>query len=229
MCNHLCWVPSFFTGRVGPRQNADRNNAGRMLLILLATVLWLAALPGCGPDSEPTPADALSQKIGPDGGTITIEKPGNPLNGLSIDVPPKAYPEGATLAVSSRAYDGERSESFHPISPVIHVEGGKAFAEEIVKVTVPIELPEGMFAMGFFVHGDGELEPMPLANLTDRSITVATRHFSEFIIGAIPEMKLKGKISTGFKPGRDDWHFANRGSYISPGGHCAGQSITAAW
>ncbi|MDO8532875.1 MAG: hypothetical protein Q7T26_12065, partial [Dehalococcoidia bacterium] len=30
-------------------------------------------------------------------------------------------------------------------------------------------------------------------------------------------------------PGIDDWQFVNRGSYIAPGGHCAGQALTALW
>ena len=36
-------------------------------------------------------------------------------------------------------------------------------------------------------------------------------------------------IDSGFRPGADDWQFVNRGSYVAPGGHCAGQSLTALW
>ncbi len=36
-------------------------------------------------------------------------------------------------------------------------------------------------------------------------------------------------VSTGYAVKQDDWEFPNYGSYISPGGHCAGQSITSMW
>lgn len=36
-------------------------------------------------------------------------------------------------------------------------------------------------------------------------------------------------VSTGYAVKQDDWEFPNYGSFISPGGHCAGQSITSMW
>ena len=38
-----------------------------------------------------------------------------------------------------------------------------------------------------------------LIDLSDTSITVATRHFSDFLIAAIAETELQAKIVTGFK------------------------------
>lgn len=36
-------------------------------------------------------------------------------------------------------------------------------------------------------------------------------------------------VSTGYAVKQDDWEFPNYGSFISSGGHCAGQSITSMW
>lgn len=36
-------------------------------------------------------------------------------------------------------------------------------------------------------------------------------------------------VSTGYAVKQDDWEFPNYGSYLSPRGHCAGQSITSMW
>ncbi|RKY90091.1 MAG: hypothetical protein DRQ01_09755 [Ignavibacteriae bacterium] len=106
--------------------------------------------------------------------------------------------------------------------------------------------------MGFlFNEITGELEPLPVVALDDNFITVETRHFAlsniastsalgkisainpiaNLIFSSINESVLAGQnvISSGFTPGRDDWEFLNWGSYISPLGHCAGQSITAMW
>jgi hypothetical protein len=62
---------------------------------------------------------------------------------------------------------------------------------------------------------------------------VNTRHFSDFIVTGIPQSILENYLIEGirsdFYPGVDDFSFINRGSYIAPGGHCAGQSIGAMW
>ena len=45
--------------------------------------------------------DAASQSIGKDGGGIAISKPGDPLDGFTLGVPPGAYPDNRTFKVSS--------------------------------------------------------------------------------------------------------------------------------
>lgn len=160
---------------------------------------------------------------------VRFNEPNNVVNGMTIHVPAGAYPAKADFKISTRPYTGEVSKSLTPLTPLIHVENGGGFAEETMTVTVPIKLPDGMFAMGFFVDENGEFEGIPLVDLKQDSITIATRHFSEFIIAAINELDLPEKIRTGFSPGVDDWQFPNYGSYVASGGHCAGQSITAAW
>ena len=76
----------------------------------------------------------------------------------------------------------------------------------------------------------GTLEGIPAVAETENSITLVTRHFSDIVAGSIDEAALAdAEVDTGFFPGVDDWQFTNYGSYIAPGGHCAGQSISALW
>lgn len=197
-------------------------------VVLVAAGLILA---GCGPDSDSPPASAQDEgvAIGSAGGTITIDDPASAIAGLSLVVPADAYPNGASFSITSQPFAGKFPAGSEALTPLITVKNGGAFADEVMTVTIPIQLPADHFAMGFFVAADGSFEPMGLAALSDTSITVATRHFSDFLIAAISETELLKKITTGFKPGLDDFHFANHGSVIERSGHCSGQCLAAAW
>ena len=97
-------------------------------------------------------------------------------------------------------------------------------------IRVPVNIPEGYIAMGFFYDPKtGNIESMPLSSFDAESVTVSTLHFSSFFISMIEKVLLEKPVDSGFLPGVDDWQFVNRGSYIEPNGHCAGQSATAQW
>lgn len=180
-----------------------------------------------------------SQSVGSGGGTMTVSDPGGPLDGMAIDVPAGAYPTSRTFEVSYTPVSDSIASDFNPLTPLIVVDNGGDYADDVMTVTIPISLPDGHFAMGFFVGPSGELEGMPLVELTSDSITVATMHFSSFIIASTPESALVSSstnpihpqriVDSGFRPMVDDWQFPNYGSYIAAGGHCAGQALSALW
>lgn len=176
-------------------------------------------------------AEAATQTIGASGGTIAISKPGDPLDGLVIDVPPAAYAGDSVFKVRSAPITGQTFGSdINPVSPMITVDNGGAYSGEMMYVRVPARVPEGSFAMGFFYdEKTGQLQGMPLAGTDAGSVTVATRHFSSFFISMIEKTLLKKDMDSGFRPGIDDWQFTNYGSFIAPGGHCEGQALTAMW
>lgn len=176
---------------------------------------------------EPIPV--ASQSIGATGGVLTVSDPGGPLDGMTIDVPAGALPGSTRFDIDYTPITGPIAPNVDPITPLITVDNGGAFAGDIMTVTIPVAIPAGYFAMGFFVDQDGRLEGMPLVSETPTSIAVATAHFCSFFIATIGDSLLSGTIDTGFRPMTDDWQFVNRGSYIAPGGHCAGQSLTAMW
>ena len=172
-----------------------------------------------------------SQSIGTSGGQVAVNKEGDPLNGFVIDVPSGAYSGTNTFTVSSAPITNQTFGSdINPITPMIVVNNGGAFADKIMLVRVPVKVPAGYFAMGFlYDEKTKQLEGMPMAGLDKESITVATCHFSSFFISMIEDSLLQKDIDSKFFPGVDDWQFTNYGSYISPNGHCSGQSQSAMW
>lgn len=174
-----------------------------------------------------------SQVVELSGGTIVVSKPGDPLDGLTIEVPAGAYDTARQFNISSTPITAHTfGEYFNPLTPLIRVENGGGYSAQVMSVSIPCQVPPDTFAMAFFYDDAvGTLEGMPLGAVDGDSITVATRHFSWFTVSGISNEVLDGLlkkgIDSGFRPGADDWKFTNYGSYIAPDGHCAGQCLTA--
>lgn len=169
--------------------------------------------------------------VTPQGGSFTLNDSASPLNGMVLGVPPGAYTTNLDFKISYAPIDKHTfGEDFNPLTPLIKVDNGGAYADEIMEVTVPVTIPPDSFAMGFIYDEKTKtLQGLPTIAQTETSITVGTRHFTDFLISMIPLTKLKSDIDSGFRPGIDDWQFTNYGSYIAKDGHCAGQSVTALW
>jgi hypothetical protein len=165
------------------------------------------------------------------GDTITISDSSSPLSGMTVVVPPDAYEYPKNFVISYAPIKNHTfGKDFNPATPLITINNGGEYSEELLQVTIPVEIPSGYFAMGFYYNSAaGKLEGMATIAQDTNSITVATRHFSDFLISMIKLSELKSDIDSLFRPGIDDWQFVNEGSYIAAGGHCAGQAMTAAW
>jgi hypothetical protein len=174
---------------------------------------------------------AASATIAPSGGTISIDKPGDPLDGFTLTVPAGSYDSSLKFSVSYAPVESQSyGADFNAITPLISVENGGQYSAEMMEITIPVSVPNDSFAMGFIYDGaTGKLEGMPLIACSATSITVGTRHFSSFVISMISKAALQKDVDSDFLPGIDDWEFTNYGSYIAPNGHCAGQSMTAMW
>jgi len=175
--------------------------------------------------------EVATQSIDSAGGIIAVSKAGDPLDGLVIDVPPQSYSDSRSFKVSYAPVTNQTfGADITPISPMIYVDNGGTYSDELLYVRVPVKIPADYFAMGFlYDETTKQLEGMPLVAADSDSITVATRHFSNFLISMIAKASLKKDIDSGFRPGIDDWQFDNLGSYITPKGECEGQSLTALW
>ena len=78
-----------------------------------------------------TRKELSSQSIGKAGGNITIAKPGEPLDGFIISVPPESYSASRTFKVSSAPITKHTFGSdINPISPMIIVDNGGAYSEK---------------------------------------------------------------------------------------------------
>ncbi len=192
--------------------------------------------------------DLASATISPSGGRVSVSS--GPLAGLTLDVPADAFGSARTSIMSFAEITSHSYGSMiRPLAPLIRVSVGNDYANIPMTLSVPITLPDGHFAMGFYYdETTGELEGIPTVSLTSTSITLATNHFlgsalsdgaksrlagianhADILIAAIAEGELNGVFTSSFQPSVDDWEFENWGSYIAPGGHCAGQSISAMW
>lgn len=191
------------------------------------------------------------QNIGTSGGTITVSDSSGSVNGIQISVPPAASPTPRTYTVSAGTLSKTPfSNSTQLVSPVVRIANGGGYLDSALRIRIPIHISATQFAMGFLYLDSGKtLEALPLIASDTNGVTVALRHcgrnksglgklqassaatFVQIIIGSIDKSKLsaQGTIESGFEPGVDDWEFSNYGSYIAPGGHCSGQSLTAMW
>ncbi|MDA1185890.1 MAG: hypothetical protein O2930_14755, partial [Acidobacteria bacterium] len=184
-----------------------------------------------GSISTAGPAVELAvQSVPAGGGTITVNRRGDPLDGLVVSVPPGAYDAAQTFRVSSQPIDSTTFAYVTPATPLIHIDNGGEFANNLMTVKVPVEIPAGQFAMAFFYDGlKHRLEGIPTVAMDSESITIATGHFSYFFVSRVDADRLTGDIiDSGFKPGRDEWQFGNHNSLIV-NGRCAGTSATEIW
>ncbi|QTA81556.1 Uncharacterized protein dnl_38940 [Desulfonema limicola] len=175
----------------------------------------------------------VQQAVASTGGTIQVDSPGSGIDGLTMEIPAGAYSTDKSISISTQKIQSHSAgTAFNPLTPLIHVTGAEDIADEIIRVNIPVTVPENYFAMAFFYDPETQkFEGMPLINQGRDFVTTATRHFSSFVVSAVNESELKAgmPIDSGFLPGADDFRFANYGSWLTPGGHCAGQSIGAIW
>jgi hypothetical protein len=159
-----------------------------------------------------------------------VNKPGDALDGFVIGIPEAAYTSGKSFKISYAPITKQTfGDLIKPVSPLITIENGGDYSEKPVYIRVPVKVPDGYFAMGFYYEKNaGQLEGMPLAGFDAESVTLCTSHFSDFFVSIAPEELLKKDINSDFEPGKDDWQFVNNGSCITDG-HCMGQSMAAMW
>jgi hypothetical protein len=139
-----------------------------------------------------------SQAITASGGAITVNKPGDPLNGMQITVPAGAYADGRTFKVSSSPITGSTFKGFTPVSPLISVDNGGGYSSQLMTVKIPVAVPSGSFATGFiYDRSRGTLEALPLVARDNGSITIATRHFSDIVVESA---RLAEDLADNIKP-----------------------------
>lgn len=244
----------------------------KKIYLFLSLLLGLSVtfITSCEQSTEPPPTNGgtdnikigevkaiTTQSVGVGGGSVVVSGSGTSLEGLEITVPPNAYSDGRSFSVSyADIKETKLPQDVQVISPMIIIKNGGGYSEDAMKIKIPVTIPAGSFALGFFWNEKtGELEPLHLWEEDATSITLSTRHFAassvtgtshsaksrtsvqdassigNILILAMDEAKLfaLGAVNTNFKPGTDDWEFVNYGSYIAAGGHCAGQSMTAMW
>ena len=208
---------------------------GAVLGALILIFVVLAIVFGGDPGGRITTGEAKivgNAGISVSGGIVTVSDASSSVSGMKILVPDGALIKPVDFVIKESPIESHTFGSdFNPLTPVITIENGGLFAEKALEVTIPIKIQEGRFPMAFYYDDEaGSLEGIPTLAVEDGSIVIAARHFSDIVVTDIDVKELENvSVNSGFVPGNDDWQFANRGSSLEPGGHCAGQSISAIW
>lgn len=197
----------------------------------VAVILLLVFLGGGSLSLGGTQTLAM-QTVAASGGTIKISETGTALDGLELSVPEGAYAQDIPFTISATEITSSRmGDLFCPVTPLISVENGGAFADEPMFMTIPIQLKDGEFAMAFgYDSASGELEGIPFQELENDHITILTAHFSGIVVSKADKTRISGDpdssflIDSGFKPGINDFQMPNM-SDANNYGHCAGQCI----
>ena len=193
---------------------------------------YQAPAPATKATAKAGPAAQLATgSAGPDGGTITVSKPGDPLDGLAISVPAGTYASTVQFTVSEKPLDTKAvADGYTAASAVVSIDnGGVPATGDPVLVTIPAAIPDGADVVGLYLHPDASLDVLPVVARDAKGATVAAPHFSDIVLALVDWSKIPTTVDSGFRPGTDDWEFPNYGSFVAPGGHCLGQSVTAIW
>jgi hypothetical protein len=175
----------------------------------------------------------MKKSIPSSGGELEVLGTQTPLEGLSIIVPEGSYSDAREFSVSyANITSHELGSYFNPISPLIEITNGGAYADKFMKLKIPLSPHPGYFRMAFYYDTKtGELEGIPLIKSEDSSITVGLRHFSFIVVTEIQKsILIQGNgFHTFFEPSTNGWSFPNYGTFPEPGGICAGMSVGAAY
>jgi Leucine-rich repeat (LRR) protein len=115
---------------------------------------------------------------------------------------------------------------------LITIENVDVYSKKPIIITIPIKADlEKTLIAGYYDKASRVMTPITLLNRTDYQIQVAVTHFSSIIIVEVPDDYNASvtEADTGFRPGIDDWQFANAGSFLIPDGACGAQSLTMQW
>lgn len=172
----------------------------------------------------------LTDIIETSGGTIYVESPGDPINGMVIDVPQDAYNETVEFTVSySSIVEYKGNTYLNPVTPLITIDNNEKVANEIITVKIPLKMEKDYHYMAFYYNrATGEVEGIPDIAHDETSITIATTHFSDiFVNRAKVKSLLKDDFDTGYQVGKDNWQFKNMKTTLSPRAMCLGMSISS--
>lgn len=165
------------------------------------------------------------------GGRLTVDSPGNPADGLSIEIPAGAYDRAVNFTVSEAPVESfDTLIPLTPISSVFTIDNGGEYSRELMRITIPAEVADGHFAMPFvYDPKTGSLDGLPVLSRDQHGITAVTRHFCPILLLHAPLGQFTGRIDSFFSIAKDSWPFPNEGSWWSPGGICSGMSLGAVW
>lgn len=217
-------------------------------VLVLAVVLLSAA--GCGPAATParigygsgeSGGARLSLELEPavpvvtrefpvEGGWLLVDRMGDPLDGLELEVLPNSYDRPVRFDISYHPLaPGSELDGMMVLSPLIVIDNGGAIADIGIILKIPVYMYWRHFpAVWAYDEDTGDLEPLPVIKVEKSTVNVAVRSVDRIIVTSHPYEELEQLVvDTGFVPGRDTWPFPNRGTFFSPRGLSWGMGSAA--
>lgn len=175
-----------------------------MRLVVLAAVILTVAACGdskTGPGTKPPPTSSFDTlatgSIAPSGGTITVSKSGDPLNGLTLTVPSGAYPGTLDITIGSSSNKNlPAANGIVPISPLVHVvTSAGGYANGAITFKVPAPVPANTFpVVVLYDSTTGALEPMTTIAYDGSTVTAITGHLSQPSIPSPSAARANGRF-----------------------------------
>lgn len=220
------------------------------LFTLLVLAAVLVATSGCAPGASPanigngsgdSGGARLSLRLDPavpvagrefpvEGGWLLIDRLGDPLDGMELEVLPHSYDRPVRFDISYHPLaTGSDLDGMMVLSPLIVVDNGGAVADIGIILKIPVYMYWRHFpAVWAYDEETGDLEPLPVIKVEKSTVNVAVRSVDKIIVTSHPYEELEQLVvDTGFAPGRDTWPFPNRGSFSSPRGLSWGMGSAA--
>src|SRR5580704_9441997 len=187
----------------------------RLRLIIPAAVV--VAVAACG-DSNTTPTgtkpptttasfDTLSKgSIPSSGGTITVNKPGDPLNGLTMTVSSGAFSGTLNIVIGSSTNKNlPTANGIVPISPVVHVTGGAGYANGVITFKIPATVATNTFpVVVLYDSATKAIEPMTTIAYDGTSVTAITGHLSQPGALSASVARVRGQVHAKASSGSPD-------------------------
>ena len=196
------------------------------VFVLAAIVLAVAA---CG-DSNTAPTgkkppttasfDTLSTgSIPPTGGTITVSKAGDPLNGLTMTIPSGAFSGTLNVTIGSTSNKNlPTANGIVPISPVVHVvTSAGGYAKGAITFKVPVTVATNTFpVVVLYDSATKAIEPMTTIAYDGTSVTAITGHLSQPGALSASVARVRGQVHAKASSGSPDSLFIAFGVYAIP-------------
>lgn len=199
-----------------------------MRLVVVATIILTVAAcsdsnTGPGGTKPPTTSfDTLGQgSIAPSGGTITVNKTGDPLNGLTLTVPSGAFSSTLDITIGSTSNKNlPTANGIVPISPLVHVvTSAGGYAQGAITFKVPATVPANTFpVVVLYDSATGALEPMTTIDYDGGTVTAITGHLSQPTIPSASASLVSGRLvgAAATSSTRPDSLFIAFGVYAIP-------------
>ncbi|MGI6366750.1 MAG: hypothetical protein ACOX2L_00070 [Anaerolineae bacterium] len=225
-----------------PLMSAFRGTCGWMRRLRRCVSLfcvWALLLAGCGaPDSPARLGESngepggvhlhlklgervpiLTQVVPEKGGWLLVDRLGDPLDGLELEVPAGSHDGPVTYSVSYRPIARDSDDSgMVLLSPLIQIDNGGQVAEAGVILKIPVYMYWRHFPAAWaWDEATGELEPLPVIQIEKSTVNIAARTLHQIVVTSHPYEPLEAlEVSTSFDPREDMWPFANTATWGAP-------------